>query len=157
MRHRRDVLPPNRDETRGTYRQLRTSQGTRWPSLELRSCYSAGGEANQAAGVPWRDWDLAQAHAGRQPLHYRTTTSRVRLSTARNLGGGHSYIFLLLVYMANLEPDVLLSQRVRRRVDDVLEALQYNHIRHPLWWGYTTLLSCGLPRGSGYTSTVACK
>lgn len=32
-------------------------------------------------------------------------------------------VLLLLVDMANLEPDVLFRQRRRRRVDDVLEAL----------------------------------
>jgi len=35
-----------------------------------------------------------------------------------------AYILLLLVHMANLEPNVLLGQRSRRRVDDVLEALE---------------------------------
>ncbi len=35
-----------------------------------------------------------------------------------------TYILLLLMDVANLEPDVLLSERVRRRVYDVLEALQ---------------------------------
>lgn len=34
-----------------------------------------------------------------------------------------AYVFLLLVNMTNLEPDVFLGQRPRGRVDNVLEAL----------------------------------
>lgn len=34
------------------------------------------------------------------------------------------YIFLLLVDMANLEPDVLLGERSRRVGDNILEALR---------------------------------
>ncbi len=35
-----------------------------------------------------------------------------------------TYLFLLLVNMTNLEPDVLFSQRSRRVSDNILEALQ---------------------------------
>jgi hypothetical protein len=38
-------------------------------------------------------------------------------------GSDSTYILLLLVDMANLEPDVLLSERSRRVGNDVLEAL----------------------------------
>ncbi len=36
----------------------------------------------------------------------------------------NTYIFLLLVDVADLEPDILLRQRRRRRGDNILEALQ---------------------------------
>lgn len=35
-----------------------------------------------------------------------------------------AYVFQLLVHMAELEPDILLRQRRRRNMGDVLEALQ---------------------------------
>lgn len=61
-------------------------------------------------------------------------------------------IFLLFMYMANLEPDILLGQRMGRRVYNVFEALgrllESEAGRDK--YGY-------IPRDSGYTFAAACR
>ena len=37
---------------------------------------------------------------------------------------GRSYLFLLFIHVSDLEPDIFLSERPRRVVDDILEALR---------------------------------
>jgi hypothetical protein len=41
---------------------------------------------------------------------------------------GATYIFLLFVDMSDLEPDVFLGERTRRVIDDVVEALNSQHL-----------------------------
>lgn len=43
---------------------------------------------------------------------------------------GAANIFLLFIYMSDLKPDVLLSQRAGRVIDDVAETLNYFRLAH---------------------------
>lgn len=65
----------------------------------------------------------------------------------------YTYVFLLLMDMADLEPYVLLGQRCRRRVDDVLEALRKSG---SAFSSRRTAL-CDVPRGTRCTSAAACR
>lgn len=48
----------------------------------------------------------------------------ITLANLHKMRGQHTHIFLLLVYMTYLEPDVLLAKRARWVIDNVAEALR---------------------------------
>lgn len=79
----------------------------------------ADDEANPAAGVPWHVWGHGPARGGRRPLRFRTLTM---LDIHRHIRD-RTHVFLLLVDMANLEPDVLLIEWSRWIRHDIFEAL----------------------------------
>ena len=80
---------------------------------------SADDEASPTAGVPWHVWGHGPVRDDRRLLRFQTTG----LLEIRRHSQAHTYIFLLLVNMADLEPDVLFVEWPRWIRDDVLEAL----------------------------------
>jgi hypothetical protein len=93
---------------------------TQWLALGSGSSDSVDGTASQVVAALWHAWDPAQEHACKRTLRFQTARI-VRLCCGGTLFA--TYIFLLLVDMSNLEPYVLLCQRLWWVGDDVFEAL----------------------------------
>jgi hypothetical protein len=87
------------------------------------NCCFAGDAAIRAVVAPLRVLGLGPEPACRQPWHFRTI---VRVSGVSESEGLKAYVFLLLMDMANLEPDVLFVEWPWRISNDVLETLQKN-------------------------------
>ena len=116
------------------YLRRQTARGTQWLSLGPRSCCSLGDGANQAAAEPWRASGRVQELAYKPTLRCHTAcASVVSFRLLRRV----TYIFLLLVDMANLEPDVFLGKRLWRISDNILEALQTEAVLLLLLVDYT--------------------
>jgi hypothetical protein len=52
---------------------------------------------------------------------------------AQGCDEARTYIFLLLMNVTDLEPNVLFSQWARRVIDNVLEALRNKSVIEPSW------------------------
>jgi hypothetical protein len=96
------------------------------PSIELRDlgsrrCCSVGGATIQVAEEPWRGSGSDPARAGKLPWRHQTN-AMLELSQLKMLSW-NTYILLLLMNMADLEPDIFLRQRAGRRIDNVFETL----------------------------------
>jgi hypothetical protein len=94
---------------------------TRLPVPGWQSSRSVGGEASRAAEEPSRASDHGQGHDDK-PL-WRCQTACV-LACVTVFGEPVSYIFLLLMNVTDLEPNIFLGKWPRRIVNDVLEALK---------------------------------
>lgn len=97
-----------------SYRQRRTSQGIQWLAPDWQNYCSAGDATIRVVEEPLRDWDRARVHACKRPLRYRTTVTVISTTTVKQYVRMYTYVFLLFVDMADLEPNVLFSQGRRR-------------------------------------------
>jgi hypothetical protein len=88
----------------------------------LRSCYSVGDATIQAAEGPLHGLDPDRAHACMHFWHYRTTDKSVRPHQSNRKSKTH--VFLLFVYMSDLEPNIFFCQRGWWYRDNISETLQ---------------------------------
>lgn len=105
----------------GAYPQQPISRGTQLHAPEFGNCCFVDDEASLTAVTPLRGLDHGLILAHMQLWHCRTTVNQYSSSLFRMQ---KTYIFLLLMNMSNLKPDVFLCQWRRRGVHDVLETLE---------------------------------
>ena len=96
--------------------------GSQGLGFETRS--RLGGIARQVAEGLWRGRGCRRRHVRKHPWHGGTKTNSA-MKRGRQIGT--TYIFLLLVYMANLEPDVGVGDgawRIPEKPEYSVEAVQ---------------------------------
>jgi hypothetical protein len=91
------------------------------PGLGWCNCCFAGDAAIRAAVAPLRVSGLGLALVCTHPWRSRTIVPVSIIPKGKEL---ETYVFLLLVDMANLEPDVLFIEGPRWISNDILETLQ---------------------------------
>ena len=85
---------------------------------------SPGDAASRAVAKPWHGWDPGREPVGRLLWQRHTEIANVSICKAvYDSWLGNTYIFALLVHMANLKPNVLLGQWSWWILDNIFEAL----------------------------------
>lgn len=103
----------------------RTAPDIRWLVLGSGSCYFAGGVATRAVARPLHASNLVPEHVDMRAWRSRTVFKGKRAPRAIPWDSIHvTDIFLLLMHVTNLEPNVFFIQWAWRIVDDVSKTLR---------------------------------